>query len=126
MSGVTPLDAAAMIATREQRFARGLAWLNGLSKQDASSALARCCAASRWVSAMEKQRPFPTSWSLFAAARDEWNRCSQRELRRVLGPSGPMGKAALVEASREHDKLIRQRLEQLLASPPAGTDAGDA
>ena len=120
MSGVTPLDAAAMIADRERRFAHGLAWLNGLDAGSASLALGHCCDAGRWVEAMVAHRPFPTSWSLFAAARDEWNKCSRKELRKVLGPEGPLDGAALAAASREQDKLIRQRLEALLDTSSRG------
>ena len=116
MNGVTPLDAAALIADRERRFSAGLSWLNGLDAESAGLALGHCCEAGRWVEAMVAQRPFPTSWSLFAAARDEWNKCSRKELRKVLGTEGPLSGQALAEASREQDKLIRLRLEVLLDS----------
>lgn len=128
MSGFTPLDAAAMIADRERRFAEGLSWLNGLDAESAALALGRCCDAGRWVAAMVAHRPFPTSWSLFAAARDEWNKCSRRELRKVLGPDGPLGGDDLAEASRAQDKLIRRRLEGLLDAPSgsgAATGGGE-
>jgi hypothetical protein len=115
MSSLTPLDAAAMIATREERFAQGLAWLNGLSAGEAATALEQCCEAARWVKAMEARRPFPTAWSLFAAAREEWNKCSRKELGKLLGERGPLTAAERAEAGREQDKLIRFRLEVLLA-----------
>lgn len=123
-AGVTPLDAAAMIADRERRFAAGLSWLNELDAESASLALGHCCDAERWVEAMVAHRPFPTSWSLFAAARDEWNKCSRAELRKVLGPEGPLRGTALAEASREQDKLIRLRLEVLLdtSAKPGGSE----
>jgi hypothetical protein len=61
MSGMTPLDAAAMIADRERRFSEGMAWLNGLDAESAALALGHCCDAEPWVEAMVAHRPFPTS-----------------------------------------------------------------
>ena len=85
MSGLGAIDAATLIATREQRFAGGLLWLNQLDAAAAAVELERCCGARRWAQAMVARRPFPTSWSLFAAAREEWNKCSREEVLEAFG-----------------------------------------
>ncbi len=48
------------------------AWLDGLSREAARTALWRCCASTRWVEGMLLRRPFRSSAAVRQAARDVW------------------------------------------------------
>ncbi len=49
-----------------------LAWLNGLSPQEARPVLERCCGAARWVEGMLQRRPFMSASELLAGAETVW------------------------------------------------------
>jgi OHCU decarboxylase len=65
------------VATKAER---DLAVLNGLAPADAHQALAECCAAERWITQMERSRPFATPEAALAHAeatfdtltREDW------------------------------------------------------
>ena len=46
--------------------------LNGLPEEEARAALARCCAASRWIADMLARRPWATTAALLADADAIW------------------------------------------------------
>lgn len=46
--------------------------LNALDAAAAEATLRRCCGATRWVSAMQRARPFASTPALFAAAEEHW------------------------------------------------------
>ncbi len=50
----------------------GLRALNALGADEAGAALARCCAARRWVAAMVATRPFASRAHLFGEAEQVW------------------------------------------------------
>lgn len=50
----------------------GVRWLDAATGSQARTALAHCCSASRWVTAMSEQRPFATFDQLRTAADTEW------------------------------------------------------
>ena len=54
--------------------------LNGLPAEDARAALARCCGASAWITAMLARRPFASSAALHAAADEIWARLGRSDI----------------------------------------------
>jgi OHCU decarboxylase len=51
----------------------GLAKLNALSAEQATTEFLKACGSKRWVAAMVAQRPFSSNEVLLAAANREWN-----------------------------------------------------
>lgn len=47
--------------------------LNALSESEATSALTRCCGATRWVDAMLARRPYVSTPALLEAADEVWS-----------------------------------------------------
>jgi OHCU decarboxylase len=50
----------------------GVAWLNGLSREEARAALAECCASREWARRMVAARPFASRQVLLEAAESVW------------------------------------------------------
>jgi 2-oxo-4-hydroxy-4-carboxy-5-ureidoimidazoline decarboxylase len=82
-------------------------WLNGLSDAEAKRVFHACCAAERWVRVMLTERPFVSSESVLACARDHW-----RE----------MGQADILEAFQAHPQ-IGGDLDQLRAKYHTSSNA---
>jgi 2-oxo-4-hydroxy-4-carboxy-5-ureidoimidazoline decarboxylase len=83
--------------------------LDAASREDARRILQTCCGASRWIERMADRRPFGSTESLLAAARDEWF---------ALAP------ADWLEAFAAHPRIgDRAELERRFAD--AGRLAGD-
>lgn len=75
------------------------AWLDGVTRDDARAALARCCASSRWVEAMLERRPFGSSASLCSAAREVWAHLGRTDYLEAFAGHPPLG--ARTSAMRE-------------------------
>jgi allantoicase len=54
--------------------------LNGLSIEDARTALLRCCGAPRWAGWMLAQRPFATTEALYRAADGVWSQMERADV----------------------------------------------
>ena len=51
---------------------RDIAWLNELDPEAARTELLKCCGATRWAEAIERQRPYASLEQLLAKANDVW------------------------------------------------------
>ena len=54
--------------------------LNALDEIAAAAALRRCCGSERWVIAMNRERPYPSTPALLAAAERHWSLLEGRDL----------------------------------------------
>ena len=75
------------------------AWLDGVTRDEARSALGRCCASSRWVEAMLERRPFGSSETLRSAAREVWAHLARADYLEAFAGHPPIG--ARLGAMRE-------------------------
>ena len=75
-------------------------FLNELDEVAAAAALRRCCGSERWVIAMTRDRPYPSTPALLAAAERHWSLLDERDLLEAFSQHPQIG---------EDVTLLRQR-----------------
>jgi 2-oxo-4-hydroxy-4-carboxy-5-ureidoimidazoline decarboxylase len=53
--------------------------LDAMSEQEVAAVFRECCGAARWVDGMTDRRPFRSRRAVFAAADEEWSKCSEKD-----------------------------------------------
>jgi OHCU decarboxylase len=87
-----------------------VAELDVMPASEAATVLRSCCGATRWVDAMIAHRPFGSRDALFAAADDEWSRCTSSDW---------------LEAFAHHPRIGERNVEGAAAAEQSGAqDAG--
>ncbi|ATB29028.1 2-oxo-4-hydroxy-4-carboxy-5-ureidoimidazoline decarboxylase [Melittangium boletus] len=61
-----------------------LAWLNGLSAEEAQAEFMRCCGVRTWAAALARARPFASEAALFEQADALWARTGPEEWREAM------------------------------------------
>ena len=61
-----------------------LAWLNGLSPEEAQSEFSRCCGCQRWAAALAQARPFASEAALYERAEALWAQTGPEEWREAM------------------------------------------
>lgn len=64
---------------------------NKLEEKEAKEALTQCCGASRWVSQMSEQRPFPSKEKLFKTSTDIWNQLEAKDWKEAFSHHPKIG-----------------------------------
>ncbi|MFY0581738.1 2-oxo-4-hydroxy-4-carboxy-5-ureidoimidazoline decarboxylase [Cystobacter fuscus] len=61
-----------------------LAWLNGLSAEEAQTEFSRCCGSTRWAAALARARPFPSEAALYERAEALWAQTGPEDWREAM------------------------------------------
>jgi allantoicase len=82
------------VVTPAGRQEAGLRWLNALTAEAAAAQLRRCCAATEWVTAVIRARPFASTQELFDTTEELWWKLTEADWQEAFASHPAIGARA--------------------------------